>query len=334
MNKTKIDMPPRFEDLSISTQTVIAYLNCTFNINNLIELLPVEDPPVTPATATDGTSSSTGKDKDECHKEDEEIFVKDIQGVHGKIYQLKSVDKVRGIPSKKGHFRNQINLYIYIIDKMVTVKVLPTGKFHLTGCKTPTHTHKAAIALARLIYKAHTPEKPTFEMENDEPLNITLETVMVNIDFKLDFDIDLKKLDLAMQSRDTEFWSIYDPPVNTSVNVKLPFELPDLIRHDYIIFKNGITKKPTITFIDKCPKANKESKKEHTFLVFSSSKVIQSGRNYNSEMKPVHDRFVAFIEQHRGEIELKFSNNKFDLTKLSAFQSNNLKKPKNPKTIK
>lgn len=297
MNKNKKEMSKSFEDLSISTQTVIAYLNCTFNIDNLFEELPV---------------------KDITENKTDETMIKEINGEHGKIYQLKNADRNRGVLSTKGHFRNQINMYIYIIDKMVTIKILPTGKFHLTGCKTPNHTHQAAIILARLINKVNTPEKPTIIMENDEPLNIILETVMVNIDFKLDFDIDLKKLDKAMQNPDTPFWSIYDPPVNTSVNVKLPFELPEEIRHDHIIFDKGINKSPKLTFTNKCPKATKMPKKEHTFLVFSSSKVIQSGRNYNSEMKPVHDKFIQFIKEHRSEIELKLSDSPFNIHNLIA----------------
>ncbi len=111
-NKKTVPAKP-FRTLPISTQTVMAYANCRFNIVNIFDQLPIED---------------IG-----------DTNIKKITGEHGKIYQLKRAGQVRGAPTKKGHFRNQITAYIYILDKMITVKIFPTGKFHLTGCKNLKH---------------------------------------------------------------------------------------------------------------------------------------------------------------------------------------------------
>ena len=298
-----------FRTLPISTQTVMAYVNCRFDIVNIFDQLPIED---------------TG-----------ETIMKKINGEHGKIYQLKRAGQVRGAPTKKGHFRNQITAYIYILDKMITVKIFPTGKFHLTGCKNLKHQQHAIVELIRHIRLIHTADVPTFEMEDTQPLNVILEVVMVNVDFHLGFDIDQKKLDQLLQYDTNDFYTIYETPVNTSVNIKLDYPDPDDKRFQQIIIE-GSVEKPAVTFTTtkECPKARINKTRTHTFLVFSSSKVIQSGRYYESEMEPAYQKFHNFIVKHRNHIELQLYEQRFDMSLLKGLRIGaplQIKVPKNKK---
>jgi len=293
------DLKP-FENLSVSTQTVMAYINCTFNIKNIFEKIQIETI--------------------------EETNLKKIKGEYGKIYQLKSAEAVRGVQSKKGHFRNQITAALFI-DKIITIKIFPTGKFHLTGCKNLKQQQDSLVELMRHIKSINTEESPTYTMENDDPLNIILEIVMVNVDFNIGFDIDQKKLDQILQKNANDFYSIYDTAVNTSVNIKFDYPDPDEKIFQQIIFNND-SKKNKVVFstVSECPKAKPKEKRTHTFLVFSSSKVIQSGRYYDLEMPKVYKIFNDFILKHRNEIELKLKNNVFDMSKLKGISIDSIKK--------
>jgi len=94
-----------FKTLPISTQTVMAYINCKFNIENIessLEYVNVQNL--------------------------SEADLKKVQGKHGEIYQIKGPNVTKGVPAKKGHFRNQITIKLFIIDKIVTIKIFRTGR--------------------------------------------------------------------------------------------------------------------------------------------------------------------------------------------------------------
>ena len=64
---------------------------------------------------------------------------------------------------------------------------------------------------------------------------------------------------------------------------------------------------------------NKENKKEkyHTFLVFHSGSIIQSGSG--PEMENVYTKFVTILNQHRKEFEeILNTNNKQDIIKMQT----------------
>ncbi len=298
-----------FKTLPISTQTVMAYVNCTFDIVAIFNKLPVEDI---------GNTS-----------------IKKIDGEHGKIYQLKRAGCVRGAPTKKGDFRNQITAYIYILDKMITVKILPTGKFHLTGCKNVKHQRYAVFELINHIRRISTNAEPTFEMDDTQPINVILEVVMVNVDFHLGFDVDQKKLDKLLQYANNDFYTIYETPVNTSVNIKLDYSEPVERKFQQVII-TGSPKKPKVVFTttNSCPKARPRDTRTHTFLVFSSSKVIQSGRYYESQMELAYHKFHQFILSNRKDIELQLQEKRFDMSQLTGLMCTTPLQIKAPKQNK
>ena len=245
-----------------------------------------------------------------------QVPLKKLQnGVHGRIYV--------GPASKKTSFRNQKQVSIFITDKIITVKIFPTGKFHLTGCKNLQHQQLAVFELLNHIRKINTPEHPTITMENDEPLNAILEVVMVNVDFHLDFDVDQRKLDKLLQGENTSnFYTIYETPVNTSVNIKLDYPEPERKQFNQV-FVLGDPENPKMELgtIADCPKARSNDTRTHTFLVFSSSKVIQSGRYYESEMEPAYQKFKDFIQNNRTKIELELEEKHFDMSTLKGLDT-------------
>lgn len=290
-----------FDTLPISTQTVMGYTNCTFNLDNMFKNLPVEE--------IDCTN------------------IKKIKGEHGKIYQLKYAAGVRGIPTKSGNFRNQITAYLFVIDKLITMKIFPTGKFHMTGCKRKEHPEQAVIQLLLAMKKYSTPEAPMYTMDvPEQPITVTIEVVMINVDFHLGFEVDQQKLDDLLRQTNNDFYTIYDTPVNTSVNVKLDYPEPDAKNYPKIII-DGDPDKPDITYTttDICPKATPKNTRTHTFLVFSSSKVIQSGRYYDTQMEIAYRKFHDFIIANRKKIELKLNNEKFDMSQLKGLGNGKLK---------
>jgi TATA-box binding protein (TBP) (component of TFIID and TFIIIB) len=282
-----------FNQLQVSTQTSLSYMNCSFNIPNIYAKLPVID----------------------IGNQD----VKSVNGKHGVIYRSSK---------KKGNFRNQMPVSIFIIDKIITVKIFRTGKFHLTGCKNSNHQQQCTIELLKHILNINTQEEPTIKIEDNQPLNAVLDVTMVNIDYKLGFDISLKKLDQVLQSESTDFYTSFESPVNTSVIIKLSYPEPLVKSFDRITFKGDSV---IIDKTSECPKAKQVSSRTHTFLVFSSSKVIQSGRYYESEMEPAYKLFNEFIKKNREHIELIFHNDKFDIKQLNGLNNIELKATKSKK---
>jgi TATA-box binding protein (TBP) (component of TFIID and TFIIIB) len=283
----------KFHDLPVSTQTVMVYLNCTFNIQNILKNIKFKERPL------------GNKNK------------KNFIGEYGVIYDV-----------NKGNFRNQITGCIYIIDKFITFKIFPTGKFHLTGCKNLSHQQYASIELFKNILKINTIYEPTFLLDDSQQqLSIILEVVMVNIDFHIGFNIDQKKLDELLQRDGNEFYTIFESSINTSVNIKMDYPEPSNKIFDQIIITLPSLTEHSNNFDFKfctttdCPKSKKSSIRTHTFLVFSSSKVIQSGRYHNTEMEKAYIKFNEFINKNRSLIELKLNQDVFDMSLLKGIKN-------------
>jgi TATA-box binding protein (TBP) (component of TFIID and TFIIIB) len=288
-----------FKDLDISTTTCMCYINVHFNLEYIYKYIPVEN--IT------------------------ETNIKKINGTFGKIYQITPPDPklgpTKGIPNKKRLFRNQSSIKIFT-SKFVTIKMFAPGKLHLTGCKTLQQQKQAVAELFRhfrIINREHPNELAFIMKPGFDKIIATFDVVMVNVDFHLDFNIDQKKLDKLIQNDSSEFYTYYESPVTTSVNIKLDYPDPKKKTYDQIII-SGEPEKQIVqdATTDKCPEAAIVETRTHTFLVFNSSKVIQSGRYYGSEMEPAYCKFNEYIQKNKANIELELSNKVFDMTKLNG----------------
>jgi hypothetical protein len=274
-----------FKKLEITTNTIMAYTNCNFDMEKIKGLQ---------ARVTDNLKDPSDK-------------------VHGELY----IENSDIGTAKK--FRNQIHVRIFSIDKCVATKIFKTGKLHFTGCKKKEHAQRAAVELIKKFKEMDA----LVDCESDN-VTITLETVMVNVGFELDFVINRELLDITIQEKSEEnMYSIYEPDSQTSVNMKMVYKDPTVKSFDQIILKSDNSE--TFTIVDSSPKSNITNKREHTFLVFggsnkgktkNKSKVIQSGRYYDTHMEPAFKKFLQFINDNRDKIEMKSEQKTFDIKQL------------------
>jgi TATA-box binding protein (TBP) (component of TFIID and TFIIIB) len=156
--------------------------------------------------------------------------------------------------------------------------------------------------------------------------SMIFDVVMVNLDFNLGFRVDQIKLnDLLLDNIEKEgLYPVYESTTNTSVNIKMPYPDPVSKRFDkYYIDPDFNSESPIIqsVFTTECRKSKPKITRTHTFLVFSSSKVIQSGSFYDTEMKSAYYKFCKFVYENRSKVEVGLSNSVFDFSQLRGLNA-------------
>lgn len=292
-----------FKKFKITTQTIMAYMNCEVDLDIVKKKLKIH-------------------------------YVEDIDNledrVHGEIY----VDK-----NKVGkEFRNNISVKVFVMDKYVTMKIVRTGNLHMTGCRSKEHGIQAAVEVLKKLRAI----KAVKLDPSDDKYTIIFDVVMANIGFDLDFMIDRAKLDDYIQKyNDSKMYSIFRTEASPSVRVKIQYDDPESTLFDQIVLKddNSFTRSK----VDKCPKAKPHEKRDHTFLVFGGGKkkkvnkadeisndktvkyenstVIQTGRYYDTHMEPVFNSFLQFLNENRDKFEMKITKQKFDINELIGISS-------------
>jgi hypothetical protein len=152
------------------------------------------------------------------------------------------------------------------------------------------------------------------------------EMVMRNVDFKLGFPIERSALNSLMNDAKWShnvFMSQYESTGQTNVNVKMYSRKPDNFKYDCLVIP--FDRAPYFTFIDevlyKTPK--KVNKQQYvTFIVFSSSEIILSGR-YNQNMEEMYNFFLDVIFKNKSQIEERLAEIDHEeiLTSFSSFQT-------------
>jgi hypothetical protein len=181
----------------------------------------------------------------------------------------------------------------------------------------------SSTSVASIASEANSVSEKTKKIYNGE-LTITFETVMVNIGFELDFIINREKLDnLIQQSNINNMYSVYEPITQTSVNIKMRYLDPEnKLFNQMILAENNSY---ILQKVSECPKSKKRDEREHTFLVFGGSnknkikhksKVIQSGRYYDTHMELAFNSFLEFVQKNRDKIEMKKEESSFDIREL------------------
>jgi hypothetical protein len=130
---------------------------------------------------------------------------------------------------------------------------------------------------------------------------------MRNVDFKLGFYIDRENLNLLMNDprySDRIFMSQFETTGHTNVNIKMFSRRPDNFTFDCLVIPTS-KYEPYFIKLTSNPYKNqkkKEKDKYITFIVFSSSEIILSGR-YDSVMKDMYEFFVETVFVNRRIIE-------------------------------
>ena len=315
-----------FDDLKVSTRTVIASTGLEFDICKMYETLQTENesrhvqhvmmkgPEAVPAVFQDLDRIPMRL----CalyHKEGWKQAVNFNPKYHKRSdtsrrsFSSSVAANSRNNQTSKKSFRNALNvIYEMHHAKHVNFKVSKNGKFQLTGCKDERY---ALLCVADLLSKVM--EKcPEAVLSPIPPAGvlISLQTVMSNLDFHVGFTVNRQKLD-HLVNQTTPYYSLLETSFGyTGVNIKLP--VPDgwwdnktpCFHWKWKEEQHILTYTPLPLLRILSPEALARYKRKgrfNTFLVFHSGKVIMSGM-FPETMRPHYDEFVGLVQRFRDDI--------------------------------
>ena len=173
---------PQFNEIPISTRTIIVSTNTTIHIENLFNSLPI-------------TEYIVHKKKRGRKKKN---MIENINNTveSGSIVSVKYQDNIRGVelkPKKKNtkFFRNAVTIIMSIDNKFINLKVSTNGKFQVTGCKNFEHCKTGIINIFNIIIK----DIDNYLKEYEDNIDILFNNVMTNKDFSVGFQIKRENLD-------------------------------------------------------------------------------------------------------------------------------------------
>jgi len=299
-----------FSNIKISTQTIIALSNMTFDLTPIYKYLPVTDYVV--------VKRKRGR------KRRVEVVNPNRDVPAGSIISVQNKTNIRGITIKKQkesktYFLNSLTLVVVLESgKLINVKITKNGKFQITGCKNDSHFMKCVEYVYKNIIESErvTGEKLFSFKDGSTTPKIIFNIVMKNIDFKLGFSIEREKLDTFI-SQYTNFTSYYDGSITTGVNIKIKSGTPYDSRLKCIeLMQDNSIKSYMVDYSeyfnlldDKEQKKEQKKKKYHTFLVFCSGSVIQSGSG--PEMEIVYNDFMNILLENQPQFEERLNTANF-----------------------
>ncbi len=223
-----------------------------------------------------------------------------------KYYNRKELDGI--IP----HFLNQMTVVISIGDIILNV-MLFKNSFKIAGCKK----NDDAIEATMILWEDNIRPLNDFVVPKGEEPKFLFNLVMRNVDFRLGFAIDRQKLNSLMNSSrysDIISMSQCETTSHTNVNIKMFTKKPEGFDYDCLVIPIDTKKKAYFIKMKKNTyKSKKKKKKKYiTFIVFSSSEVILSGR-YEKNMEEMYKFFVAEVFKNKSAIEEKIEVPSVDL---------------------
>lgn len=309
-----------FDDIEISTQTIIGKTNWKINTNELFQNLPVTEYKVIP--------KKRGRRPKIEQKEEPQVLN------NGEIITLKLGDKLRGVDLKckgkkadkgdekeskendnkkrgknESYFRNSLTIVMHCEGKFINFKVSKNGKFQFTGCKNDDHAHICLSYIKEYISAIQ--DKKILVLPLNANLEIYYITVMSNINFSLGFCVNKENLDEYV-NKNTDYHSLLETTFGyTGVNIKFNLGKLDEIPIIKMTYKDDQWNKNIITYGDYFKtlddkEKNKENNKTKfcTFLCFQSGQCIMSSP-HKSCMKNAYYEFMKMINECRSFIEEK-----------------------------
>ncbi len=282
-----------FEDVKVSTKTIIITTNMTSDIQYLFKNLPITDYVVQP------------KKRGRRKKVVVEDPNKDLQD--GSIITLKYLQNVRGAilksskSSSAGYFRNSLTVVMHVCGKLVNFKISENGKIQMTGCKEDSHAEQAVKHFFKHISSLQS-DVPVYTL-NGANFYAVFFTVMTNIDFSLGFNVNRENLDQYINDN-TDYTSLLEASMGyTGVNIKIPLKKPTDLTFKWLEFvkeknaweENYVSYDKYLSILDD-KERRKELNKErfHTFLVFQSGEVIMSSMHIKY-MKDMYSKFMGIV---------------------------------------
>lgn len=301
---TRENVDTIFSKCPVSTQTIVAPINGKtsklFDLEKLYKYIPLLDEQIT---------------KDEI---EQELENKDSNILYdGCIVSLQYENNKRGVCWKKykrkttrarSYFLNSLMIVMIIRDdtkdnktgsvwKKINAKVSENGNLHITGCKYKFHYFHFFETFIKTLLDV---EKITSEKlinTNVEELTCTYQICMRNIDFRLDTNIDRKKIDSFLNdnpltsSNGNTFVSRYEGSINTGVHVTLKCDIKPTYKTDVSVY-NLKTNEHTYRESEVKLKPTKKIS-YHTFMIFASGAINLSGKG--SEMETVFKELLTYL---------------------------------------
>lgn len=299
--KVKAVMPD-FDKIQVSTHTVIAKTNATYDTQRLFSSLPVTPYVVIP--------------KKRGRKKVIQTVDPNKDVPTGSIITLKFTDQLRGVnlkPNKKKssgkYFRNALSIVMKVKDKLLNFKLSKNGKIQMTGVKTKAHAIQCARHLWEHIININ--DHTLYNLAQDT-LKITFKVVMTNIDFSVGFLVDRNAIDEYFNIN-TEYNSLLETSFGyTGVNIKFPINGNPYNNTSLFMLETKLDKikwqEKEIKYseyfeeLSKADKKKENNQRYNTFLVFHSGNVIMSGP-MRSNMKDVYYSFLDLIKNSKDYIE-------------------------------
>ena len=286
----------KFEEIPISTNTIIVSTNTEMKIEEMYNSLPITEYHV--------IEKKRGRKK--------KNFVESIQNnvADGSIISVKYQGNIRGVELKKRkksskYFRNAVTIIISVSNKLINLKISSNGKFQVTGCKDFNNCKKAVQYLFDIIIQ----DKDKYLKDYEERIKILFNNVMTNKDFSVGFTVNRENLDQIINTS-TEYNSLLETSFGyTGVNLKM--KLSKNIERNFncleLNINTGDYKQYIINYQDYLRSlTEKELMKEHkdrhvTFLIFQSGNVIMSGMN-EIFMEKYYNLFFDIINKNKNKI--------------------------------
>lgn len=199
-------------------------------------------------------------------------------------------------------FLNQVTFVLSIGHVNLNIMMFKDN-FKIVGCKSNKDAYEATMILWNDYIK---PVSDCWKMKTEEEHpNFVFKLVMKNMDFRLGFFIDRNKLSTLMNSpefKDKVFLSQRETTGHTNVNIKMYTKKPENYHYLCLVFPSE--GEEYFLRLEKNPykPIKKKKKKFTTFIVFSSSETILSGR-YTESMRESYNFFVDTVIKNKKEIE-------------------------------
>ncbi len=324
-NEGNINMPS-FEHIDVSTMTIIAYTNLVINIKKFQKYIPC-----TPWTIIKKKRGRKKREQFDDPNKDIPVgsIVSNGQGINKRGVNIKTSKR-----NENGSaFKHSIPVVMVLENKkLINTKISRSGNLQMTGCKSVQHAVENIKHLYQLmieteewtgetLFTFRTYKDDQYEQGKDiteediqkaadKGLEVVFRPVMINKDFGLGYRVRRDLLDKYINQH-TEFRSIFDSSVGTSVNIKIRANT----RYDNHLVRlsingEGKCKEDTIShkdFIQTLPLKDQQNEtkheKYHTFLVFASGNVIMSSSGL--EMSNMFYKLLNILIKSRNTIEEK-----------------------------
>jgi ribosomal protein L37AE/L43A len=226
---------------------------------------------------------------------------------------------------KIDNFLNQTTLILFLKEDHYINIMLFKNSLKIAGCKN----NEDAITAVATLWSRLAPDSWNIHLCLERPFFI-FEVVMRNVGFNLGFGINRTLLNLLMnetQFSDKIALSQFEPTGQTNVNIKMFTSKPKNFTYDCLVYplieNLSAAEKPTcdptvcpcslldtpskqdpyIVQINKLffKKAKDKPEKHMTFIVFSSSQTILSGK-YDSNVKEQYQFFIETLLKYKERI--------------------------------